>query len=180
MGINSGCRAKSTCLCTCRPHHREPHSPRSCGISSTHKPPRTPNCSVHFHFSPPTENRFFLQRKHPANCIFLPPKMNLGVTSRVPYMFFVFFPLSFSIWFQFMVIFSRVPTRGVVSKSGRSRGGIKSPAAFSSIKCLSPAKKAHVNRFHSKPHSVLPRAQGRALTLSLQFHKASFSIFIHF
>lgn len=51
---------------------------RSFENSSTHTNPQTPNRSVHFHPSPPTKTYFFLQRKHPANCISPSLKMNLG------------------------------------------------------------------------------------------------------
>lgn len=71
---------------------------------------------------------------------------------------------------------SWVLTRRVVLASGRSRRGIKSPAVFSSIKCLGPAKEAHVNGFHSKPHSMLPHAQRGSLTLTVEFSKASFYV----
>lgn len=56
----------------------------------------------------------------------------------------------------------------VVKASGRNKRGIKSLAVFSSIKCLDPAKEAHVNRFHSKPHSILPHAQRGAIPLTVE------------
>lgn len=111
--------------------------------SVPHTNPQTPNRSVHFHSSPPTKTHFFLQRQQPANCIHpplaLPPPEN-DFGGKYKGTIYILFPP----WFQFTVIFSWVLTRRVVLASGRSRRGIKSPAVFSSIKCLGPAKEAHV------------------------------------
>lgn len=117
--------------------------------SVPHTNPQTPNRSVHFHLSPPTNTYFFLQRKHPANCI--PPPPWKWIWGKFKGSIYILFPP----WFQFVVIFCWMLTRGVVLVSGRTRRGIKSPAVFSSIKRLGPAKEAHANRFHSKPHSIL-------------------------
>lgn len=94
--------------------------------------------------------------------IVFPLKMNLG---KVQGYCIYFVPPMVSICGHI----SWVLTRRVVLASGCSRRGIKSPAVFSSIKCLGPAKEAHVKGFHSKPHSILPRALRTSLTLTVEF-----------
>lgn len=129
------------------------------------------------HTNPQTPNRSFLTPylRPISFCsasilqIVFPPKMNLG---KVQWYCIYVVPPMVSICGHI----SWVLTHRVVLASGRSRRGIKSPAVFSSIKCLGPAKEAHVNRFHSKPHSILPHAQRGSLTLTVEFSKASFYV----
>lgn len=121
---------------------------RSCGISSTHKPPNSKPFRS-FSFVTPYQHLFLSAAQ--ASCKLYSPPPWKWIWGKFKGSIYILFPP----WFQFVVIFCWMLTRGVVLVSGRTRNGIKSPAVFSSIKRLGPAKEAHANRFHSKPHSIL-------------------------